>query len=431
MENKAQNEEEIPPDKTIIGRTMAHFSLKIEFLNEKGKKVKKYDCSICGGVINGTQSTNLTLHLRKIHPAIYEKEVLKKLCESLALKRLKLLQNCTEIVTINARPYASLLDSGFQKCIEAQLNELKVGGHTLQIKDDHLAVVKDYVAKVAAEMKQMIAEETEKRILSLILDIGSKNQKSFLGISVRFLQNGRVVTRSLGLIQLHQSHTATYLMKIVEETLEMYSITFNQIIAITTDNGANVLKMVKDINASNLSSDNNKIPSTVPPHNHSCEQANGSRQKSVSAQYRDEDIASVSNEIDRQRLTDRDEIRRLLNAEDEYANILKETLASCAEANADKVMYIHGTKCAAHTLQLVVKDGIDALSPTNSNIINICREAAKHLRVDSYRNNLKTNKVDASFIHLECPTRWSSLYRMVCLLTHSLSIKCFMKIHVL
>lgn len=49
------------------------------------------------------------------------------------------------------------------------------------------------------------------------------------------------------MVQLNSSHTGFHLAEIIVNRLKEFGVTLNQIVAITTDNGSNMLKMVKDI----------------------------------------------------------------------------------------------------------------------------------------------------------------------------------------
>lgn len=48
-------------------------------------------------------------------------------------------------------------------------------------------------------------------------------------------------------IQLNDSHTGIYLAKVTRELFKTHNTSSRQLISITTDNGRNILKMVRDV----------------------------------------------------------------------------------------------------------------------------------------------------------------------------------------
>lgn len=61
------------------------------------------------------------------------------------------------------------------------------------------------------------------------------------------MHNGKPKVRSIGLVVLHHRISGLYLAEKVIEIMKEYEIETMQIISITTDNGSNIVKMVRDI----------------------------------------------------------------------------------------------------------------------------------------------------------------------------------------
>lgn len=159
--------------------------------------------------------------------------------ESLPVKRLRILQNAVEIIAVNGRPFNYLLDSGYQAGIQNKLQKLKNSGMGLNFSKN-LPEIKEHLTKMA--------ENVRIKIISLMADIGTKNNRSMFGVSAQFVVFGKVHIRSLGLFELDQSHTGVYLANVLRDCLSMYGIEKWQTFCITTDNGKNILKMVRDFN---------------------------------------------------------------------------------------------------------------------------------------------------------------------------------------
>lgn len=142
-----------------------------------------------------------------------------------------------------------LLDSGLILMIEKTLNELEEAGCPVNLKDPHLNEVKEVLAETAKNVAKKISEEVHGRPLSLLVDGTTKRRRSILGVSVQYIINEKHTTRSIGMILLKQSHTGEHLAKIICDLLLQFNIKPQQVISITTDNGSNVVKMVRDLSS--------------------------------------------------------------------------------------------------------------------------------------------------------------------------------------
>lgn len=203
----------------------------------------------CNKILNGRKSSNLVTHLRSIHSKLYEDFVAVIDMKHYELKRLKFIQNCSEIIAINGRPFTALNDSGFRKIVEKDLDELRKHNCGINMDDEHFTEIKDYIESVATKIKNKIIMETKDKLLSIMVDIARKNDRSFLGINVQYTMNGAVELKLLGMIELKEAHTALYIKQVITCCLMLYGISIDQIVSITTDNGANMLAMINLFNA--------------------------------------------------------------------------------------------------------------------------------------------------------------------------------------
>jgi hypothetical protein len=204
---------------------------------------KSHKCNLCEKFLLAKKTSNLVPHLKFCHKQIYDIISTPQNDEKYYLKkRLKFIQNCAEIVAINGRPFTYLNDSGFLKFIENDLNELIEAGYGVDLRDK--VEIKMYISELAEKIKNKIKSEVSSRYVSVMVDIGSKNGRSLMGISVQYLLNGSVSVRCLGTIELKTSHTAVYIKEVISNCLSTYDISIDQVFSITTDNGSNVLAMV-------------------------------------------------------------------------------------------------------------------------------------------------------------------------------------------
>ncbi|XP_055306540.1 zinc finger BED domain-containing protein 4-like, partial [Sitodiplosis mosellana] len=205
--------------------------------------------------------------------------------------------------------------------------------------------------------------------------------------------------------------------------LKELGINLTQIISITTDNGKNVLKMVRDLEEhlqkSVDDSKNNQNPLTMTPSK-SKQQSNSD----ANADEIDHEIECVLGEPD---ISDDTALELLfseyidpteeptemeLTANQTLLNVMSSNLSSIHDLN---VMWdITGVNCSAHTLQLVTNDAIGAMEDKHRNVIELCRRVAKFLRKESTIITLKnTENAYEKKPRLDVSTRWCSTYFMM------------------
>lgn len=388
---------------SITDKSLKYFkSVSEEDAKELNDVTKTHRCVICGKHYNGTKEWNLTSHLQTSHPSVYYEISTKK--EPPEVKRLQFLQNCVEIISVNGRPFSYLRDSGFQAIAEDTLMDLKSAGCAINLTDHNLTQVKEHLEKTSQRVQKKIANETENRPLSLMVDIATRHRRSICGFSVQYVLNGQLKIRSIGMIELLDKHTGKYIAHMIMKRLNEFGICLKQIITITTDNGSNVLKMVRDIN------DHLKASIEKPQHVNLIDTGIANGNENQDADDLIEKLLCDEPEISEE------EAYEQLFEEVEYnkdfstlLNVLSEELSS----PIIDIWDITGVNCVEHTLQLGIKDALARLSKEFKNVIMLCRRICIFLRLKSTSNAMNAVGVEYILPHLENETRWGSMYLMV------------------
>lgn len=388
---------------TLSEQSLAYF----EFVEDKNEK-RMYRCKICSEdakTVNGTKPSNLTSHLQRMHTSFFNEKIAKRVKESLPMKRLRLLQNAVEIVTVNGRPFNSLLDSGYQAGIQNKLRKLRSAGIGVDFSQRNLPDVKKHLAKMAENVRTKIRQELNGKIMCIMVDICTKNNRSIYGISAQFIFEGNLKIRCLGMIELEESHTGEYLAGVLVERLAKFGIEKWQILCITTDNGKNVVKMIRDFNQMVVtSSNNNDIHSNIVKRALLHE-------FNTSEEVTDQEIQRMINEPDE--MTD-DEAFDMIFYEQQleaHENIL--ATVSSEIIGTDMIWNTTGVNCSAHTLQLAIYDARKMLDRCHDNVIEIARRVAKFLKNNSTHREIIKEGVNYKLPRLECKTRWGSTCLMV------------------
>lgn len=380
-----------------------------------------YKCKVCKNDVNGNKKWNLAAHLEYHHSEEYNEAISdEKSDKSTDYIRLKLLLNLVELVTVNGRPFKCITDSAISSLLEEKLEKLKLAGKGVNLQDPHLKDVKEKLKQVAEKIRQKIRTETKNRALSLLVDIVTKHGRSILGVSIQYILNGKITTRSIGMIELQDRHTGIYLATVIKERLHELGIDLAQIISITTDNGSNVLKMIRDMESD--------LRKAIDDANSGQAQLIQTPVKSNSKNDCTETNEVVTDEQIEEALAqpetaDDDELLRRIFGETDDSNeqILKDnhTLLTAITQTLNREHYLNvmwnitGVNCGAHTLQLMIKDGTKAMTQAHRNVIGLCRRIAILLRKNTTQDEMRKIGQDYKKPRIDVETRWCSEYLMV------------------
>lgn len=285
-------------------------------------------------------------------------------------------EGCVELITANALPLAVVESPAFKKIIEPYATALRRQGIELNINK---RAIKACIEKRAIEIKKQIIAETKGRLVHLMMDIATRYNRSVLGINLKYMLNGSLVIRTIGMETLHFAHTAENLRVMIIKKLEEYELSLENVFSITTDNGRNVMKAVAELNQTYQNERDALIAESLENDN-------------------DESAHESSDEeIDMDIFDDEYYVDLLTNLRSSFGNVEYSNL-------------IQGVSCAAHCLNLVVTRAIENCQTVKS-LITRARQLVKKLRSPTYRHLISNLKMNQPIIDIV--TRWNSIYSMV------------------
>lgn len=346
-----------------------------------------YRCKLCPSnkPISGKKPSNLVSHVRTCHP---EKLTSSSERDSdFRKKRLKIIQSLSEIVSVNGRPFNSLLDSGLLNLIKPDLERLDNAGHGINL-NKNLTEIKDHVKHIAYEIRKSISSEVENQVLSLLLDIGSKNRQSILGIGIQFMHDDVVYNKSIGMIPLKKSHTADYIVQELKECLKLYHIEINQIIAMVSDNASNMLAATKRLDQSiNKGAENEDNILNASEFNN-----NGLERHEI-----------LNNIMEMQ------ELDSILCDDENFEQLFVEVIGELSKHTTSVITI----RCAAHSVQLCVRG---ALKKSDFHpILSLCKYVVHKLHTQKYKYEIHEANIKCISPHTSNDTRWDSDLQMVSL----------------
>lgn len=361
------------------------------------KTQKKSICILCNIIMTGDHAGNLERHLRRNHKHEYDIIVKKKL-------KLNEKGESAVIEFSHIKPFPSTSGFSLQQTLETNKEEyeksnyltvclnketvlkaclelITVNGCSFEMLEysgfkkilnpivaaigENFAVnsenIKLLIPDTASKIVSHISKLVEKRIISLQVDIATRLNRSILGINAQVIIDGKINSFTLGMTELKDEHTGVYIKSIVQNILQRYNIDLQQIYSITTDNEANMIQFVE----------------------------------------------ALETDVKEEYIATRDHF--------------EENVFGSEDVLPPK---LNGIICAAHTLQLVIRDSVK--SAELNEFVSECRELVKKLRVPSVTSMLKDNKIKKP--ELDCPTRWNSTYNMLETLLKCKDIICYLSL---
>ena len=96
----------------------------------------------------------------------------------------------------------------------------------------------------AEELRTVIKKEVQGKLISLKLDGVTNNNRSFLGVNLQLVNDGKIKLRTLAVKEITVRHTAENLKNMIIEILDKFDITIQQTYSSTTDNAKNIVKSI-------------------------------------------------------------------------------------------------------------------------------------------------------------------------------------------
>jgi hypothetical protein len=266
-----------------------------------------------------------------------------------SIKRRKLdpnsfLRGCVKLCTEENLPFSHFNSEAFRLTAGPHADAL---GITI-----NAANMPARVKSSANAIRNQIKAELKDKLFSVKVDAATKLERGLLGINAQFVDDGSIHVRTLGVIELTQSHTGEYLKSKLRTLLEEnYGFSTVQVYSVTTDNGANMVKAV-----------------SLMEHD----------QK----EFLERSGLDLENDEESQ---------------DFYVDVAEQLEMSPTILNC--------VRCVAHTLQLVVAD----VAKNCKCELQIIRDLVKKMKTTKFRERFALTGTPM----LDVVTRWMSTYLMV------------------
>lgn len=276
--------------------------------------------------------------------------------------------------------------------------------------------VLEHIEYLSSAIINAIKLEIKDRLLSLMVDIGMRNRRDILGVSVQYMRDSKIYIRSLGMILMTESHTALNINNKILACLKIFDIKPCQIVSITSDNASNMISMIKWFNRemkenSDDSNNDNRDDGNSEDNDDEEIVANdvflGVEKEEINRVVDEYNTLNSMTDVEIETEKRNAEASQILEDTSHYLELLKDLQNEFVL----HTLFASGIRCAAHTLQLAMKG---ALKTTKIKILlNVCRTACKLLRKKSYKNKLHNENIQITLPSLDCEVRWNSTFKMV------------------
>lgn len=226
--------------------------------------------------------------------------------------------------------------------------------------------------------------------------------QSILGINLRYIIDGKIIERCIGMIPLDEQHTSKNIAISVKKCIDKFGINLKQVKSITTDNARNVIGVVDYLDEEMLRA--NEEDEEEEEEISSTNETNVSNQKqNIDDLVTDDEIRAIARQI----MQD-EAMTEYLDDDDEYADLLKKVIEDLPHHFNKNTINV---RCGCHIIHLLVRAGL-----RKSNIyelVAICKKVAKLLRQEAYVREARKCNLEYNLPHLNVETRWDSDYTMV------------------
>lgn len=162
----------------------------------------------------------------------------------------EILNACSDLITVHGLPIAAIEYPAFKTILAPYVLALRTKDIDLLINQ---RTIKEHITKRTDELRKIIKKETNRRMISIMVDIASRYNRSVLGVTIAYMYGGEIRVRTIGMRVLKASHTGVHISNILKEILSTYGIRLSQIVSIKSDNEKLPLVMFSAIgNAGNI-----------------------------------------------------------------------------------------------------------------------------------------------------------------------------------
>ncbi|KAK3921805.1 UDP-N-acetylglucosamine diphosphorylase 2 [Frankliniella fusca] len=242
--------------------------------------------------------------------------------------------HCTRLVSEHGLAFKVLSYDAFQDIIQPLIRAMPAS-EKVTISENSIP---PKITALAEKARERLRVEMTGKMVSLMVDGCSKNQRHFIGIKTQYCREEQVFVRTLSVEEIFSSSCGDDLKNIIHGTLRRYRISSNNLVSFTSDSGANYVRAGR-----------------------------------LLAVVEDDDLEAENEDEDELLPEERDKMIRGLESADLSTDDFK----------------MQSIRCAAHTLHLAIDEALKAERSLKTTIDKV-RSLANYLRNEHQARQIKT-----------------------------------------
>lgn len=153
-------------------------------------------------------------------------------------KNKQITQTIAEMICRDSLPYSIVEGTGFKKLMKTVAPLYQVPCRK---------TITDLIDTKYEEKKTLIKQKLKciKNVCLTIDEWKDMQLRSFLGVTVHFIENFEIKSMSIACEPLHDNHTGEYLSDMILKVCEDWGLPNEKIVSVTTDNGSNIVKAIE------------------------------------------------------------------------------------------------------------------------------------------------------------------------------------------
>lgn len=149
------------------------------------------------------------------------------------------LEGCIKLVTVHNLPLRCFDWAGLRMLMDPISESIgfNINGHNITT----------HLRAASTGIVDRLKKELAGRTVSVKVDVASRNGRHVLSVCVQYEFSHEVVTRTLGLIEVRENQSSSYIKSKILEVLLSYDLVIDQIFTVVLDNGPNMIANSKKL----------------------------------------------------------------------------------------------------------------------------------------------------------------------------------------
>lgn len=166
---------------------------------------------------------------------------IKSITSTEGTKHKKITEAILNFIILDHKAFSVVQGKGFQQLMKEVVPLYKIPSNETFKKrvDDKYEAMSDVFKKYI--------QSAEYYCITYDIWTETMQNKSFVGVTIHFLENSKLMSGTLGVFELFERHTAEYVQRRLTEIFTEWCVSTDKVTAVVTDNDSTVMKVNRDL----------------------------------------------------------------------------------------------------------------------------------------------------------------------------------------